>query len=110
MSNYARSTFYVGVTNDLERRVAEHKSLQGSVFTSKYKLIDLIYYEEIFGTLKAIEREKQIKNRPRQWKLGLIRQLNPEMLDLARDWSSKDADCGQHKVSFERIQFKRQSF
>ena len=96
MSNHTRTTFYTGVTNNLERRVAEHKSLKGSTFTSKYKLIDLIYYEEIFGTIEAITREKQIKNRPRQWKLNLIKQLNPEMLDRARDWGSKDADLGQH--------------
>lgn len=96
MSNYTRTTFYVGVTNNLERRVAEHKSLKGSVFTSKYKLIDLVYYEEIFGATKAIEREKQIKNRPRQWKLNVIKEKNPEMLDLAKHWGSKDADLGQH--------------
>jgi putative endonuclease len=96
MSNYTRTTFYVGVTNNLERRVTEHKRLKGSVFTSKYKLIDLVYYEEIFGTIEAITREKQIKNRPRQWKLDLIKQLNPEMPDLAKQWGSKDADLGQH--------------
>jgi putative endonuclease len=93
MSNYARTTFYVGVTNNIERRVAEHKSLKGSVFTSKYKLTDLVYYEEIYGPLTAIQREKQIKNRPRQWKLDLIMERNPEMTDLAKVWgSSKDAD------------------
>mgnify|MGYP001564002180 FL=1 len=96
MSNYTRTTFYVGVTNNLERRVAEHKKLKGSAFTTKYKLTDLVYYENIFGALASIQREKQIKNRPRQWKLDLIKQLNPEILDLARDWGSKDADLGQH--------------
>ena len=96
MSNYARTTFYVGVTNNLVRRVAEHKELKGSAFTTKYKLIDLIYYEEIFGAIAAIQREKQIKNRPRQWKLDLIKQLNPEMHDLAREWGSKNADLRQH--------------
>lgn len=103
MSNQTRTTFYTGVTNNLERRVAEHKSLKGSTFTSKYKLVDLVYYEEICGAMAAIQREKQIKNRPRHWKLNLIRELNPEMMDLSRDWSSKDADYGQHDVSFERI-------
>lgn len=102
MSNYARTTFYVGVTNNLERRVTEHKRLKGSIFTSKYKLTDLVYYEEIFGAIDAIEREKQIKNRPRQWKMDLIKQLNPEMLDLTRHWDKKDADLGQHDTSFER--------
>ena len=98
MSNHWRTTFYVGVTSDLERRVADHKRLKGSAFTSKYKLIDLVYYEEIFGARDAIAREKQLKNRPRQWKLDLIKQLNPEMVDLARDWASIDADLGQHDV------------
>ncbi len=96
MSNSMRTTFYVGVTNNLERRVNEHKRLRGSAFTTKYKLTDLVYYEEIFGAIDAITREKQIKNRPRQWKLDLIKQLNPEMLDIAKHWGSKDADLGQH--------------
>ncbi len=98
MSNYNRTTFYVGVTNNLEKRVTAHKSLKGSVFTSKYKLTDLIYFEEIFGANAAITREKQLKNRPRQWKLDLIKQLNPEMTDLAKELFSKDADYRQHDV------------
>jgi putative endonuclease len=92
MSNYERTTFYVGVTNNLERRVAEHKSLKGSVFTSKYKLLYLLYYEELFGATDAIRREKQLKNWRRDWKLNLIREMNPEMLDLARDWKRIDAE------------------
>jgi putative endonuclease len=87
MSNMNRTTFYTGVTNNLKRRVLEHKSLKGSVFTSKYKLVDLIYYEEILGPLSAITREKQIKNRPRKWKLNLIKQLNPELRDLSGEFA-----------------------
>ncbi len=86
MSNYGRTTFYIGVTNNIERRVAEHKKLEGSEFTTKYKLTDLVYYEEIFGALNAILREKQLKNWHRDWKLNLIKELNPEMHNLARDW------------------------
>jgi putative endonuclease len=86
ITNYNRTTSYIGVTNDLERRIKEHKSLKGSVFTSKYKLTDLVYYEEISSMKSAIAREKQLKNWHREWKINLIKELNPEMNDLAKDW------------------------
>ena len=92
MSNYSRTTFYIGVTNNLERRIAEHKHLKGSTFTSKYKLTNLVYYEEIFGALNAILREKQLKNWHREWKLNLIKEENPEMKDLAEDWQLQDSE------------------
>jgi putative endonuclease len=87
MSNKNLTTFYIGVTNDLERRVKEHKNGDGSEFTSKYKLTLLVYYEIISDIKKAIEREKQLKNWHREWKIDLIKELNPEMLDLAIDWN-----------------------
>ncbi|MGD0338449.1 MAG: GIY-YIG nuclease family protein [Bacteroidota bacterium] len=62
MSNYARTTFYIGVTNDLRRRVEEHKQGVGSKFTARYKLKYLVYYEEYSAMQWAIEREKQLKN------------------------------------------------
>ena len=86
MSNKNVTTFYIGVTNDLERRVKEHKNEQGSAFTSKYKLTSLVYYEVISGIKTAIAREKQLKNWHRQWKINLIKETNPEMLDLASEW------------------------
>ncbi len=86
MSNTGRTTFYIGVTNNIERRVGEHKRLEGSAFSRKYKLIHLVYYEEISGITKAIAREKQLKNWHRDWKINLIKEMNPEMLDLAKDW------------------------
>jgi putative endonuclease len=86
MSNKTRTTLYIGVTNDLERRVREHKNGTGSEFTSKYKLFDLLYYEHISDISTAIQREKQLKNWHREWKLNLIKTLNPEMVDLAIDW------------------------
>ena len=73
---------YTGVTNDLIRRVGEHKEGKGSVFTSKYKCHKLVYYEE-FGLIdQAIVREKVIKKLSRANKEKLIDKLNPERKDL----------------------------
>jgi putative endonuclease len=87
MSNKNLTTFYTGVTNELERRVQEHKNGDGSEFTSKYKLTYLFYYEIIGDIKTAIQREKQLKNWHREWKIDLINKLNPKMLDLAIDWN-----------------------
>ncbi len=86
MSNKNRTTIYIGVTNDLERRVLEHKSGFGSVFTKRYCLHDLIYYESIYGMQNAIDREKQLKNWHKEWKWNLIKEENPKLEDLAVDW------------------------
>lgn len=86
MSNKNLTTFYIGVTNDLERRVKEHKYGNGSEFTSKYNLRHLIYYEIVSDIKTAIRREKQLKRWHREWKINLIKELNPEMVDLATDW------------------------
>lgn len=82
MSNKNRSTFYIGVTSDLKTRIADHKNGIGSVFTSKYELKDLVYFEEFPDIYQAIDREKQLKNWHRQWKINLIKSANPEMNDL----------------------------
>ena len=82
MINLKRTTFYIGVTNDLQRRVTEHKEVVGSVFTKKYKLYYLVYFERILGIEQAIKRETQLKNWKRSWKIDLIKSINPEMIDL----------------------------
>ncbi|MBN1414157.1 MAG: GIY-YIG nuclease family protein [Bacteroidales bacterium] len=86
MSNKYRTTFYIDVTNDLERRILEHKAGVGSRFTTKYLLKDLLYYEELKSIEYAISKEKQLKNWHRNWKINLIKEANPEMKDLANDW------------------------
>ena len=73
---------YTGVTNDLVRRVGEHKEGKGSFFTAKYKCHKLVYYED-FGLLdQAILREKEIKNMTRADKEKLIDTINPQRIDL----------------------------
>lgn len=86
MSNYNRTTIYIGVTTNLERRVLEHKRGVGSVFTKKYQLKYLIYFEEVGGINQAIEREKQLKNWHKEWKWNLINESNPDLVDLSEDW------------------------
>lgn len=85
MSNTNRTTFYIGVTGNLKERIADHKNGIGSGFTSKYELKDLVYYEEFPDINQAIDREKQLKNWHRQWKINLIQSVNPKMIDLYRE-------------------------
>ena len=86
MSNKTNTTLYIGLTSNLERRVAEHKAGKGSGFTSRYNLTKLLYYERMQGMENAIKREKQLKNWHREWKWNLIKEQNPELVDLASDW------------------------
>ncbi len=72
---------YVGVTNDLERRVSEHKSGEGSVFTSRYRCRKLVWYERFGDVRQAIECEKRIKGWDRARKLALIEAENPHWMD-----------------------------
>ena len=79
-------TLYVGVTNNLERRIYEHKRKLVPGFTEKYNLTWLAYYEETADVRAAIEREKQIKSWRRSKKIDLIESANPQWKDLALDW------------------------
>lgn len=77
-----RPALYIGVTNDLIRRVYEHKQGVADSFTKKYKLTKLYYYELFSDVREAITREKQLKHWNRAWKFKLIRETNPNLVDL----------------------------
>jgi putative endonuclease len=78
-------TLYIGVTNDLIRRIAEHKNGRVEGFSKRYKINQLVYYEESADIASAIVREKRLKKWKRAWKLRLIEEENPGWRDLYQD-------------------------
>ena len=85
LSNHSR-TLYTGVTNNLERRMYEHKRKIGSQFAAKYNLTQLVYYESLGDIREAIAREKQTKGWRRERKIALIELANPDWKDLTTGW------------------------
>ncbi len=83
ITNYEENVLYTGVTNDLQRRIYEHKNKSLKGFSSKYNLKKLVYYEMFINVEEAILREKQIKGGSRQKKVDLINKFNPQWVDLA---------------------------
>jgi putative endonuclease len=83
LTNKSNKVLYIGVTNNLERRMYEHRNEMIGGFTKKYKLTKLVYFEETSDVKSAIEREKQLKNWHRDWKISLINQFNPNWDDLS---------------------------
>ena len=81
MTNSYGKVFYIGITNDLVKRVYQHKQRM-SGFTAKYKLIKLVYYELFDRAIDAITREKQLKGGSRKDKINLILKMNPQFRDL----------------------------
>ncbi len=86
LTNHTRTTLYIGVTNDLKRRIYEHKNGLVEGFAEKYRLYYLVYFEETNDIYSAIEREKQLKKWNRKWKDELIEETNPEWNDLSNGW------------------------
>jgi len=88
LTNSRHTVLYTGVTNNLERRILEHKGKIGSAFTKKYNVDQLVYFECGDDVSAAIFREKQIKAGSRQDKIDLINSINPEWKDLSKEfWS-----------------------
>jgi putative endonuclease len=87
ISNKNRTVLYIGVTNDLERRIAEHKGAKTKGFSKRYNCTDLLYYEDFYDIVQAIAREKQLKNWHSDWKWNLVKSENTDLIDLAADWA-----------------------
>jgi putative endonuclease len=77
---------YTGVTNDLEKRLFQHKNKMNEGFTKRYNIDSLMYFESTNDVTVAIAREKQIKGMLRSKKLELIKTVNPRLIDLSEDW------------------------
>ena len=82
MANRYNTVLYVGVTNNLKRRIHQHKTKQTNSFTKKYNVNKLVYYETSEDVKAVIAREKQLKGGSRKKKIDLIENCNPEWLDL----------------------------
>ena len=86
LTNSTNSTLYIGLTNDLTKRVLQHKNASGSSFTKRYKINRLVYFEIHSSSGEAFKRERQLKKWNRAWKDQLITDKNPSWDDLADDW------------------------
>ena len=86
LTNRAGTVLYTGVTNDLERRVEEHRAKQIPGFAAKYNATKLVFYETTLQVDEALAREKQIKGWTRAKKIALIQSMNPTWSDLSEEW------------------------
>ena len=86
LASKTNGTLYIGASNDLERRMFEHKNKLVEGFTSKYNIDKLMYFESFQYVNDAIKREKNLKKWKRQWKINLIEEDNPDWEDLSKDW------------------------
>ena len=86
LASKKNGTLYIGLTNDLQRRVYEHKVGIKKGFTQKYEVNKLMYYETFQHVEEAILREKRLKKWNRSWKIELIEEENKDWDDLASDW------------------------
>jgi len=86
LTNKSNKVLYTGVTNNLERRIYEHKNKLIPGFTEKYNVNKLVYFDHTTDINEAISREKQIKGWTRQKKIELIETINPEWVDLSEQY------------------------
>ena len=82
LTNKNFSVLYVGATKDLKNRIDCHRNGVGAVFTKKYNVVVLLYFEEFENFHDAFEREKKLKNWHKEWKWNLIKRANPDLKDL----------------------------
>jgi putative endonuclease len=91
MQSSSRRALYIGMTNNLHRRVFQHKTQECEGFTGSYDAVRLLYWESSDDVHKTIAREKQLKNWRREKKLWLIASMNPEFRDLSADWYKNES-------------------
>jgi len=88
MTNKPNGVIYIGLTDNIEERVKEHKlKLYNKVFTARYNCDKLVYFEEIESGEEACIRERQFKKWKRDWKIKLIEEMNPSWSDLSTNWN-----------------------
>lgn len=85
LSSTHNNVLYIGVTNNITRRISEHKAKINKGFTYKYNCNKLVYYEMLVSITDAISREKQLKNWKREWKNQLVNDFNPQWIDLSEE-------------------------
>jgi putative endonuclease len=108
LTNKINTTLYTGFTNNLLRRLVEHKMKIAEGFTKKYNVDKLIYYEFYTDVNTAINREKKLKRWKKEWKLRLIKKVNPEMKDLIYDFMNDKEIEGMKSVIIEREKYKNE--
>ena len=86
LASKIRGTLYIGITNDLQRRIFEHKTGIKKGFTQKYQINRLVYFETFQSVKEATNREKNLKKWKRDWKIRLIEEENKKWLDLSYNW------------------------
>ena len=86
LSNWNNKVLYIGVTNNLERRIIEHRQKLVPGFTEKYNVNKLVYFEQTNDVISAISREKQLKKWRREKKNALVNSVNPGWKDLSSQW------------------------
>ncbi len=89
ISNYSRDLFYVGATEDIDKRNAEHRQGTDAYYSREQHLIHLVYFEQFDSLMNAVLREKQIRNLSKEDKILLIKSANPAMADLSGDPKTK---------------------
>ena len=87
LTNWNNKVMYIGVTNNLQRRLYEHKHMLADGFTKRYKVHKLVYFEHTSDVRVALEREKELKGWARQKKNALVESTNPEWADLSDNWA-----------------------
>ena len=92
ITNNKNKPLYIGFTGNLLKRIFQHKNNLNEGFSKKYKLYKLVYFEIHYNPITAIEHEKRYKNWHREWKLNLIRSINPSFRDLSIDLWNLDAE------------------